>query len=70
MEPVEPMAWLNPRNLSGTCGTSGVLNPKNLCGTCGRGYKVDSTTNLPKFLMWEPSQGTLDKDVLGSVGCY
>ena len=35
MHPVEPAAWLNARNLSGTCGTSGVFNPKNLSGTCG-----------------------------------
>ena len=27
------------------------------------GYKVDKTTNLPKFIMWEPSQATLDKEI-------
>ena len=27
------------------------------------GYKVEQTTNLPKFLTWEPSQATLDKDI-------
>ena len=27
------------------------------------GYKVEETTNPLKFLMWEPSQATLDKDM-------
>ena len=33
----------------------------------GGGYKVDKETNPPKYLMWEPSQATLDKDINGLV---
>ena len=32
LEPVESAAWLNPRKVSGTCGTIACFNPKNLSG--------------------------------------
>ena len=59
-----------PRKSSGraevrtlTCVTSSCVTSSCVTSTC---VKVDSTTNLPKFLMWEPSQATIGhRHVLG-----
>ena len=49
-------------------GHSKALNQGSSCAALGphpaKGRtKVEKTTNLPKFLTWEPSQATLDKDI-------
>ena len=60
LEPVEPVAcWtLNPRNLSGSCGTIAWLNPRRLSGTCGTSGLLE-----PKEPVWN-LRGTC-----GTIAC-